>query len=592
MRVGILAVGMLVSRLAAAANPCATEGDVAITRVDFTGFVDAPVEEAQRAVIATLGTALGTPAFGTDRLHVKGSISPVSLARIESAVAETGWFESATAVFGASEEECVLRIRVREYAPAQEIRFPDAKAYPADALLPLLETKVGAKPNRRALETDGEKIAAKYHEDGYRAARFLHAEVDGSVVSFHVSEGRIARIEVVGALRTRPKRVRKVLGIRAGDLYNSRALVEGQAALYRTGLFSLVGFGVEPVSEGESEKLVLTVTVGELTAPYSRTEVFSDRGVSAAAIEARLRNVGAGHSARLSVALDGVSPPDLAREGFDEYYVAGGTAELRLFRPDPAAPGARIAFDMERVHGRVREDLGLRQHVVDLPAGRLTGDIPVVNARGWEGIGTVTARLGWRHVEALPLAGGRLDVDRGPWGGGEVGLELSRIAGVEVPAEISARAGVEMHSSWKPFSYFAADAKARVAIWRGIRVEGRADAATLTGREVPWFRETALSSTPIGFGRDYGFARHHARGEIAAVAALPRDLVGVSAGWQGAVWSGAADAQGTDDAQSLVLEARIGPEFARVRGGVAAPLPGATTRDLWWFAGLVIATPY
>src|SRR5207249_8412656 len=109
-------------------------------------------------------------------------------------------------------------------------------------------------------------------------------------------------------------KVRRILGLQPGDLYESGALAAGQGRLYRSDLFGSVGFGVEPLPDGD--ELVLTVTVSELTRPYSRTELFADRGGSAVSVDTRLRNVGGGRSTHFALDLVADPPGGLAETGF------------------------------------------------------------------------------------------------------------------------------------------------------------------------------------------------------------------------------------------------------------------------------------
>lgn len=578
---GTLAVLLVVALgpIAHAQPRCDDPAGAVVSTVEFAGLASAP-EPAIRAALA---------------VEPGATVAPLSLTKLEDRVLATGWFESASVVITPSsspEGGCVLRVRVREYPAVTEIRFPGVRAFSRGAaLLPSLEIQPGRPANRAAAERDGERIAERYREEGYEAARFLGADIDGSVVSFRIAEGRIARIDVVGAKRTGARRVRQVLGMKKGDLYDVRALIKGQSALYRTGLFSLVGYGVEPVDSASAGDLVLTVNVGEIESPFSRTDVLVDRAQTATEIEARIRNVGAGHSMHSRFQLLGPSAGDLAEVGFDEFYRAEALAEVRLFRPSPSSEGGRIGVGVERVKGRVREDLGLTfdSTLASLRAG---ADVPVVTGGpGLTGIGTFTALAGWRLVDVSEPV---LDPESGAWGRGEIGFELEQVSGFETPARVAIRGGVEMNAGEHPFSYLEGEGSYQLAIARGHRLELRADAANLSGRRIPYWRELVVGGPegPLAVGPEHAFARQYAHGRLAYVASMPRDLLGAALGFDGAVWGGAAGEGKAEDAQAGFLELRAGPPFARIRAGVAVPVDGRRDREPWWFAGVTIASPY
>lgn len=581
----LIVVLALLPSIAHAQPRCDDPAGAIISSVEFVGLGSAPEADIRSALAVEPGSTVG----------------PLALTRLEDRVLATGWFESASVVISSSssssspssEGGCVLRVRVREYPPVTEIRFPDVRAYDRGAaLVSMLEIQPGRPANRAAAERDGARIVERYQEDGYEAARYLDADIDGGIVTFRIAEGRIVRIDVVGAKRTGARRVRQVLGVKKGDLYNAIALIRGQTALYRTGLFSLVGYGVEPVdSAGAAGDLVLTVNVGEIDNPFSRTDVLVDREQTATGIEARIRNVGAGHSMHSRFQLLGPSAGRLAEVGFDEFYRAEALAEVRLFRPNPTSEGGRVGVGVERVRGRVREDLGLTFDST-LASLRVGADVPVMTGGpGLTGVGTFTALAGWRLVDVSKPA---LAPDSGAWGRGEVGFELERVSGFETPARLTVRGGVEMNAGEHPFSYLEGEGSYQLAIARGHRIEARAEAANLSGRRIPYWRERVVGGPdgPLAVGPEHAFARQYAHGRLAYVASMPRDLLGAALGYDGAVWGGAAGEGKADDAQSGFVEVRAGPPFARIRAGVAVPVDGRRDRAPWWFAGVTIASPY
>ena len=558
------------------------------------------------SAIVVSGAEAATDEEVREALGVKPGdlVTPLSLAALESAVLSTGWFDRASVVLSAADGGCVLRVRVEEYGPVKAIRFTGRTALPEETLLAAIETKPGEPANRVRTERDADAITERYQEEGFEAARVEDVEIEDGTLTFTIDEGTIARVDVRGARLTGRRRVRAVLGIEPGDVYSSRALIAGQAALYRTGLFSVVGFGVEPIADDPEGRLVLTVTVTEYRSPYSRTEVFAgqgsgaageERGLSAASVEARVRNIGAGHSLRATAELLAPAPDELAGSGFDEFYRVRGRGEVALFRPDEAGGGGLVAAEVERVRGRRRDDLGLLTDV-DSPALSAGVETPVLRSERVHGFGGFSATGGWREVSVTAPGGPAAeaaDAFSGGFGRGEVGLDLREALGIGVAASfLRVRAGIEVHDGLEPFSFASAGGRILWRVAPGHRVEAAGDGAILSG-DVPFWRETPIGGPegPLGYGRELAFARRHARGRVEYAASIYRDVVGASTGLSAAIWSGADRAAGALDAESAYLELRLGPEFARVRAGAALPLPEAD-REPWFYAGIVIATPY
>ena len=523
-------------------------------------------------------------------------VSPLSLAKLEDTVLATGLFATASVVIVSADDGCVLRVRVEEYPPVREVRFRGVSVYPEEDLRAALATKTGAPANRATVASDAQAIAAKYRADGYEAARVTGTEITGGTVTFRVAEGHIARIDVVGARRTGAARVREILGIRAGQVYRAESLVDGQAALYRTDLFGSVGFGVETPSDDPEAGIVLTVHVDELSAPFSRTELYADADQSALAVQARIRNLARGHSASAAVSLLGASPADLAADGFDRFYLLDANGALHFFRPTETAASAFLGIDADLVHGRRRPDvLGSGSFNLDRPAARAGVEIPAVRSDDWEGTGSFAGVVGLRVLRTFAgdPHGTPLSSSDAGFGRGELGFELHRLAGLETPASVAVTTGVEWNGGARPLSWIDARGNARLAITPWLKTEIAADAGALSGQYIPYWREYALQGVdgPVGFGHDFGFARQFARGRGDVVVSAIRGLVGVAAGGGAVVFSGANGAATTTNLQSVHGELRAGPPFARLRAGVAAPLPGATTTDLWWYVGLTVGTP-
>lgn len=571
----------------------------------------AACDEPAGAEIAAV-VVMGAEAASDEEVRAAIGVKPgevvarTALARLEDAVLATGWFASASVVIAEADGACVLRVRVTELGPVREIAIEGATALDPGALLEKLRTKLGAPANHVVAREDAKTIDERYQDSGFEAARVTGIDIEDGRVVFQVSEGRIARVEVRGARITGAKRVRRVLGIAPGDVYSSRALIEAQSALYRTGLFSAVGFGVEPLAPEPGvaeERLALTVTVTEYRNPFSRTEVFAGqgdgadgelRGFSSANVEARLRNVGRGNSMRASMDMLTAAPDELARSGFDEYFRLRGRGELLLFRPEAAAGGGVFALEGERVHGRIRPDLGGPTVDSDSLAASTGIEMPVLASERVIGLGGFSATAGWREVALRGLFPSPLDAYTGPFGRGEVGVDMQEASGLAEPSStLRVRAGLELHDGLEPFSFLAARGRLDRPVLPGHRIEITGDAGVLSGN-VPFWRETPIGDRegPFGYGREIAFATRHARGRAEWVVTAPGDLAGAAAGVSAVAWSRREG--GADDASSAQLEIRIGPEFARLRAGAALPFAPRRLdlREPWFYAALTVGSPY
>ena len=580
---GIALLLIATPRLARAEDVCHAIAGAPVERIEVYGLSDVKAAVVEDAV----------------KLRPGMIVPPLALAKFEDAILATGWFASARVVIVGEADDCVLRVRVEEYPPIAEVHFDGATAYDGGReLAGSLASKPGARANRIAAAKDATAIADRYHDDGYEAARVAGVDIADGIVTFRIREGRIAKVDVVGARRTGTARVKEILGIRPGQIYNAVSLISGQAALYRTGLFSNVGFGVETPrgAEGDdADGITLTVTVGELIAPFSRTEMFVDRGQTVISIEARMRNLTKGHSANARAEVVGASTAELADVGFDEFYRLHGEGEIHFFRPNETAAGAFLGVDAERVHGRRRPELGLLLNV-DTPAGRAGVEIPAIASADWEGIGSFAGVAGVRSIRTYDPLGTAVgkplrEVIAG-YGRGELGFDLRRISGVETPARARLRTGVEWNGGLRPFSWIEGDAGGRIVIWHGLKFEGALDGASITGESIPAWREYALDGAkgPLGFPREYAFTKSFARGGGDLTLSAVHGLAGIAAGGGAAIWARPRSAT-VDNAESVHLELRAGPPFARVRAGVAAPLPGARAGDLWWYLAVSIGTP-
>jgi outer membrane protein assembly factor BamA len=111
----------------------------------------------------------------------------------------------------------------------QEFRLDGATVFTRDDAAWLLKLREGS-PLPDAPEDVAKALEGRYKRDGYSEAR-VTAAFDGGRLTLTVDEGRIDEIEILGVTRAQADRMRRRLGIKPGDLYNSRTIGERTARL-------------------------------------------------------------------------------------------------------------------------------------------------------------------------------------------------------------------------------------------------------------------------------------------------------------------------------------------------------------------------
>jgi hypothetical protein len=111
----------------------------------------------------------------------------------------------------------------------RELRLDGATVYQPDDVMFLLGLRDGAP-----LPRDAAAVAAalqdRYARDGYSQAR-VSGRLEAGRLTLAVDEGRIDEIEILGAAPDDIPRVRRLLGIQPGDIYNKRVIGRATARL-------------------------------------------------------------------------------------------------------------------------------------------------------------------------------------------------------------------------------------------------------------------------------------------------------------------------------------------------------------------------
>ncbi len=146
-----------------------------------------------------------------------------------------------------------------------ELVIEGASEPAAAALAGSLPLEPGGPYHPRLQEESLASIRAHYEERGYQYAQ-VSSRLDWNPertlvdVTFRVLEGpqtRVDRILLRGNRRTRPKVVRRAMGLSAGDVLNTARLLEVQRRLYGLGIFSRVDVRPAPSTPFSAQRDVV-----------------------------------------------------------------------------------------------------------------------------------------------------------------------------------------------------------------------------------------------------------------------------------------------------------------------------------------------
>jgi outer membrane protein assembly factor BamA len=113
----------------------------------------------------------------------------------------------------------------------KEVRVEGATIFTREDIVWLLELREGS-PLPKAPGEVGKALHDAYDRDGYSEARVTSAFDEGRL-TLTVDEGRIDDIEILGVSGANAERVRRSLGIKPGDVYNSRVIGRATGRLTR-----------------------------------------------------------------------------------------------------------------------------------------------------------------------------------------------------------------------------------------------------------------------------------------------------------------------------------------------------------------------
>lgn len=163
-----------------------------------------------------------------------------------------------------------------------------------------LQSLVGTAPTPEAIQSALTQIEAWYRQRGYALARVVDYTIDeAGVLTVQVAEGVIDSIEVQGNKRTRTEVLRRLIGVRPGEVYNEQRLQRVRQRLGRFPFLRDAKLGAEPGEQVGVANLLLQVEEEQsldfaVAAGYS-----SEQGFVGYAEVVETNVAGLGHSVRL-----------------------------------------------------------------------------------------------------------------------------------------------------------------------------------------------------------------------------------------------------------------------------------------------------
>ena len=120
--------------------------------------------------------------------------------------------------------------------------FVNNSALKAEAITPVLSSKVGTVLNRNSIGADVTAIQKLYQDKGFAAIiqpGGVNQREDGTVV-FIISEAVISKVNLIGLKKTKEYLVRRLIRIKAGDTFDAAKMRQDLNRLYDTNFFDAV----------------------------------------------------------------------------------------------------------------------------------------------------------------------------------------------------------------------------------------------------------------------------------------------------------------------------------------------------------------
>ncbi|MCS7273709.1 MAG: FtsQ-type POTRA domain-containing protein [Fimbriimonadales bacterium] len=189
------------------------------------------------------------------------------------------------------------------FATAQEVRsvqIQGATVAPPEVVGAPLYRLVGTTPSPETLQAALQQVEAWYRERGYTLARVVEYTLDESgVLKVQVAEGTIESVEVRGNKRTRTEVLRRLVGLRPGEVYNEQRIQRIRQRMARFPFLRDAKLSPEPSEQIGAAKLVLQVEEERSLDFAIAAGYTSDQGLIGYAEVVETNVAGLGHQLRV-----------------------------------------------------------------------------------------------------------------------------------------------------------------------------------------------------------------------------------------------------------------------------------------------------
>jgi NTE family protein len=221
--------------------------------------------EERRAILAGLTDPDGDSAYVLPSVSFAGGAVPDSLARHILSEAqsrpvslrdirdhvdllyETGRYSDAVAEVEPAATPVVVRYVVTENPILRDVRCSGCQRVTMEQASVLFSGLIGEPLVRKHVREATERLLREYRNQGYALARVDSTAFDATtgVLTVHVREGIIGRIDVTGNLRAKDWIVRREFPLGVGDVFEIERARQGVANISATGLFEYVYLEVD-----------------------------------------------------------------------------------------------------------------------------------------------------------------------------------------------------------------------------------------------------------------------------------------------------------------------------------------------------------
>lgn len=279
----VASVAFVLPVLAGAQDTSCRPGDPEVRSLTFSGnkaFDDAELSQ----IVATTASSWWRRTFrvgGTRRCLVRDELARDQL-RIALYYQKRGYWKAEvdTVVTPRGDDAVAVRFDVTEGVPIRlaELGISGLDSVQGrDAILRGLDLSTGGPFDEFRLEALRDSLYTRLLDNGYPGAILLRSfDIDTiaqrATYDIEVNPGRLARIEdvvvVVDTTRGEPQRIRsrtvkKILGLRPGNIYRRRDVLRAQRNLYATDAYRHIEIGLAPDQTADDSMLVIQASLIE-----------------------------------------------------------------------------------------------------------------------------------------------------------------------------------------------------------------------------------------------------------------------------------------------------------------------------------------